>query len=369
MSAKLGNIELKNPVMIGAGPWARDAKAVQKCIDTGVGAVITETITLGVASSPDPCFYSQGDSIFNIKLFSSTQIEEWGRTFENIDKKGAKIIASIWASTPSELGYIAKKVSDIGFDAIEISLSSPIGARNRSFSEIPSGACEYVKAVTEEVDIPVIVKLSYESSSNIYLLDQIYNAGIRLVSAIDGLRGLNDIDVVKAKVKMPTFGGYTGAAIRPVSLAITAMLKQNTKFSIYSAGGITDHTHAIEYIMLGAEAVQVASVIMLKGYDSVTAIVEELSNWITDHGYNNADDIRGKALSGLMPFENLKSKHLVANLRDICKKECDICITSCLYDALIKGNENAVMLDRAECVGCGLCIERCPDKLLYLDYS
>lgn len=144
MSVRIGELTLKNPIMIGAGPWARDAESIKKCIATGASAVITETITLSQATAYNPCFYSQGNNIFNIKLFSSMQLEQWEESIASISKEGCAIIASIWASSPSELAYLAKKVEIIGFDAIEISLSSPIGSRNKSFSERPSGAFEYV---------------------------------------------------------------------------------------------------------------------------------------------------------------------------------------------------------------------------------
>lgn len=105
MSVRIGELTLKNPIMIGAGPWARDAESIKKCIATGASAVITETITLGQATAYNPCFYSQGNNIFNIKLFSSMQLEQWEESIASISKEGCAIIASIWASSPGSFSF------------------------------------------------------------------------------------------------------------------------------------------------------------------------------------------------------------------------------------------------------------------------
>ena len=46
LSVRLDGLLLKNPIMVSAGPWARDARSIQRCIDAGASAVTTETITL-----------------------------------------------------------------------------------------------------------------------------------------------------------------------------------------------------------------------------------------------------------------------------------------------------------------------------------
>ena len=70
LSVKLGDLELKNPVMIAAGPWTRDPACIQRYVDAGAGAVITESITMDADQAPRPYLYRNGDQIFNTKLHS-----------------------------------------------------------------------------------------------------------------------------------------------------------------------------------------------------------------------------------------------------------------------------------------------------------
>ena len=228
----LMGLELKNPIIIAAGPWSRDGKSIQCCFDAGAAAVITETVTLEAKPNLCPRLYCQDKSLFNTKLYSDLHLEQWEEELENIKKGDAKLIFSIWGSSVSELSYLASKVECLGADAIEISISAPIGTRNQSLGSHSPNIHEYIKAVVDTVDIPVMVKLSYEAAISPEFTRSIEQAGVKAVSAIDALKGLRGIDIENQCATMPTFGGYTGVNIHPVSLATTATLKQCTPFQI-----------------------------------------------------------------------------------------------------------------------------------------
>ena len=50
-------LKLKNPILVAAGPWSRDRASIQRSIDAGAGAVVTETITLEANQNPSPRLY------------------------------------------------------------------------------------------------------------------------------------------------------------------------------------------------------------------------------------------------------------------------------------------------------------------------
>ena len=82
LSVNLGELHLKNPVMVAAGPWARDAASIRKCIEAGAGAVITETISLEANANLSPRMYVGSDGqLFNTKLFSDIHLEQWKRSW------------------------------------------------------------------------------------------------------------------------------------------------------------------------------------------------------------------------------------------------------------------------------------------------
>jgi dihydroorotate dehydrogenase/NAD-dependent dihydropyrimidine dehydrogenase PreA subunit len=362
----LMGLHLKSPIIVAAGPWSRDGRSIQQCIDAGPGAVITETITLEANPTICPRLYAAENRIFNTKLYSHLHLEQWEEEVESVDKRESKLICSIWGSSVSELSYLAKKVEILGADAIEISISAPIGTRNQAIHNHSPFIHEYVKAVVDAVDIPVMVKLSYEAAISPEFVHSIQQAGITAVSAIDGMKGLMGVDIETRAARMPTYGGYTGTQIRPISLATTASLKQRTPFQICSVGGISTSENALEFIMLGAQAVQIASVILLEGYGAIGSIISGVEAWLAEHGYSDYPEIRGAALASLRPFEDLSPAPLKAAVKERCTSACEICLRGCIYHAIHRDGDGAIRIDPDACSGCGWCVARCPENKLEL---
>ena len=94
-STQLMGLPLKNPILVAAGPWARDGASLQRCIDAGAAAVITETLTLEAHRNICPRIYLDGQSMLNTKLYSDLQLEQWEAEKEQLQKKECMLIFSI----------------------------------------------------------------------------------------------------------------------------------------------------------------------------------------------------------------------------------------------------------------------------------
>ncbi len=365
----LMGLKLKNPIITAAGPWAGSADGLQRCIDTGAAAVITETIALEPRARISPRLFAHDRKLFNVMLHSELHLEEWEEALQRIDRRDAKLICSIWGGTPSEITYLARKVEHMGADAIEISIAAPVGSRNQLVMKPSEDIHQFIGAAVAAVSIPVMVKLSYESAVSPNFLWELKQAGVQAVSAIDALKGLSGVDLETGRSLMPSYGGYTSSSIKPVSLATTAALQQYTSLPVVSSGGVLDSGTALELLMLGATAVQAASVILWKGYDPVTAMIDEIDQWLSSHGYEGVEEIRGKALGSLRAFEDIVPSDLCARPRRDCRRtECLICLKSCYPQAISLDDSDLITVDRYRCDGCGLCVDRCPDRLLALDW-
>jgi dihydroorotate dehydrogenase (fumarate) len=354
-------LNLKNPIIVAAGPWSRDAQSIQRSIDAGAGAVVTETITLETGINIRPRLFKNNAHLFNVMLYSALSLEQWEYELEQVDKKDSFIICSIWGSSPSELSYIAAKVERMGADAIEISISAPIGTKSDRLTYYPDYIEEYVKSVVNIVDIPVMVKLSYNTSLYSKVIRSIENAGAIAISAIDSLKSLQGVNIETQESIMPTYGGYTGEHIRPISLATTATLAQLTKCQLSGIGGIFYYKNVLEYIMLGSTTVQLASAIQLGGYHVITETISDLNQWLEKQSYNSINNLRGSALKSLEAYEDIPVENLIAQVRSSCtSKNILNAHSACIYNAIevVSGKPK---ISPNLCTGCGLCVEICPE--------
>ncbi len=188
--------------------------------------------------------------------------------------------------------------------------------------------------------------------------------GASSISGIDTIRSLMGVNIDSASLNLPTYGGLSGPAIKPIALAVISMISNAVKIPVCGIGGISNYKDVVEYLMIGASAVQIGTAIITHGYDNIKIILNELGEWMTSKGYESITDLKGLAAEKIISFQDLQSDPVVANLKTDCNNtDCGLCIKSCLYDAIDVGNGNINIIAQ-NCSGCGICIDRCPDDLI-----
>ena len=154
-----------------------------------------------------------------------------------------------------------------------------------------------------------------------------------------------------------------------MGLASVATLAQTVDIPVCGIGGIENYRNALEYIMLGASAVQVGTALMLGGRGKISEIVRDLDLWGEENDIADVKEIKGKALDKLKSFEEIKIEPLTCHAQKTdCELECHRCIDVCMYRAIIKKDEKQVQVDENKCTGCGLCTFICPVGKLSLQW-
>lgn len=361
-------LELDNPVIVAAGPWSRDGKSILRCLESGAGAVVTESIVSDAIIDVRPRIAYNGSGAENIRLYSDVQIEEWEVEMEIAKSGGGIVIASVSAHTPSEMAYLTTKLQKFGADGIEISISNPY----MESLEVMASDAERVYNVTREVasnvDIPVAVKLSQNTTNIMEVAKAVKEAGGSAVSAINTVRGILGVDIDTAEPVLGTYGGYSGAPIKPLGLACVASIAQSVDLPISGIGGVTDYRNVLEYIMLGATTVQIGTTMMIGGPRAVEKIVRSFKAWCERKGIDDISEIRGSALKNLRSFEEMKIEPAISTVSNVrCSDDCSKCTDVCLYDAISKNN-GRIEVNQKLCTGCGLCTFICPSRKLKLNW-
>ncbi|MFR6257244.1 MAG: tRNA-dihydrouridine synthase [Anaerovoracaceae bacterium] len=374
-NANIMGIDINNPIIISPGPWSR-GKMLKDALECNAGAIITESVVS--ESYPDTrpryAYNQESKGLQNIRLYSALELEDWIYCLKEANNakrymSDSKLIVSIMGSTPSELRYIARKVEQTGIDGIEIGLSCPMGEGPEIIAGDTKRVYEYTKEVVNAVSIPVSVKLGAFTNNLAATVHAIEKAGASGISAIDTLRAILNINTETGKPSLPTYGGYSGAPIRPVGLATVAGIAQSTNLPVIGMGGIENYKNVLEYIMLGSKACGIGTEILLRGYSVVTNTIKDLNSWFKSHKINDIEQIRGISLKELRSFEEIKLEIKQAKLSDSCTdSNCKKCLMCCLKNA-ISMDSGCIDIDSSICDGCGLCINICPENKIHLTWT
>ena len=360
-------LQLDNPLIVAAGPWNRDGNGLRDSIAAGAGAAITESVVSETMLDVRPRIACDSSGAQNIRLYSDIPLEGWERELSIAKADGGTIIASISAHTPSELAYMASKMERYGADAIELSVSNPMAESLEVVASHADIIYDMTSAVAGAVKVPVIVKLSQNTTNISKVAKAAKSAGAAGVSAINTVRGILGIDLETAVPTLSTYGGISGDYIRPLALASVATILQTVDIPVSGIGGVSQARHLLEYIMLGASTVQMGTAVMLQGRQIIPQILQETREWMQSHGVKSLDEIRGKALQNMKSFDEMRFEPTTSTTTGVaCKENCSLCVSCCMYGAISRQGEQSVNVDRSKCMGCGLCTFVCPAGKLSL---
>ncbi|MEG0156427.1 MAG: HisA/HisF-related TIM barrel protein, partial [Anaerovoracaceae bacterium] len=251
---------------------------------------------------------------------------------------------------------------------IEISVSNPMWESLEVIASHPDTVFEMTKEVVSYVNIPVMVKLSQNTTNISRVAKAVRAAGGSAVSAINTVRSILSVDIETATPTLATYGGYSGPPIRPLGLASVATIAQTVDIPICGIGGIESYKNALEYMMLGAAVVQIGTTVMIEGPEKITEIVHDFEEYCNAQGIDSVTAIKGKALSKLVSFDEMRIEPATSTVGSVpCDIDCDKCLKSCMYGAISR-EKGTIVVEEPLCNGCGLCTFTCPANKLKLDW-
>ena len=245
------------------------------------------------------------------------------------------------------------------------------GNTGSDVGQIPELVERYCRIVKKRSKLPFIAKLTPNVTDIRESADAAIRGGADGVAAINTIKSLIDIDIDPTDgIFYAAIGGYSGKAVKPISLRFTAELSQDENLKdkhISSMGGIETWRDAIEFLVLGAESVQVTTAVMQYGYRIIDDLREGLAIYLKKHGFDSIKQIEKTTIQAIIPTDALDRSYIIYPkfLRDKCVG-CQRCYVSCMdggHQAISIVDGKPVM-DVSKCVGCHLCVLVCPQKAI-----
>lgn len=322
LATTVDGLELPNPFMIASGPPATNFNVIAKAFKEGWGAVIAKTVSLDASKviNVNPRYAKlmsdDGKEIIgweNIELISDRPLEIWEEEFKKCKDQfpNGVLIASVMEEYRKDAWVeIIQRCEAAGINAFELNFSCPHGLPERKMGsamgenpDILEEVCSWVKSATKK---PFWAKLT----PNITHIEEAGRAALR--GGATGLSAINTIRCV-CSVNLETLrpeptvegysmlGGYSSKAIRPIALRMamelaTMMRKEFPERCLLGLGGIETGHDAAQFLLLGADAVQVCTGVMKFGYECVKPMQEELLAFMAKHKFETLSDFKGRSL-------------------------------------------------------------------------
>jgi dihydroorotate dehydrogenase (NAD+) catalytic subunit len=263
LSVSLGSLRVKNPVMSASGTFGYGLEFSPFFDISRLGAIVVKGLSLEPSKgNPPGRIVETASGMLNAIGLQNIGVERFvADVVPRLEDAGATYVANIYGRTPEEYEEVARRVSSIrSLAAIEVNASCPnVKEGGMAFGATPEGVSRLTARVRQSTDKPVWVKLSPNVSDIGTIASAAAGAGADAVSLINTLVGMAvDHRTRRPKLSNVT-GGLSGPAIKPVALRMVWEVCRRVSIPVIGIGGIQTAADALEFLLVGASAVQVGT--------------------------------------------------------------------------------------------------------------
>jgi dihydroorotate dehydrogenase (NAD+) catalytic subunit len=283
LAVNVGGISMKNPVMTASGTFGYGERFAPLFDLNRLGAIIVKGLSLKPApGNPPPRTVETCGGMLNAigleNIGLAAFVKEKLPFLQSLD---TPIILNIYGQNLDEYAKLAERIHDLeGVAGIELNISCPnVKAGGIAFGTDPKMAFQVTKLVREKTKLPLIVKLSPNVTDVGTIARSVEEAGADAVSLINTITSMA-VDVETRRPKLANkVGGLSGPAIKPIALRMVWETVQAVALPVIGIGGIMDASDALEFLIVGAQAVQVGTANFVNPRATVE-IAEALRNYL-----------------------------------------------------------------------------------------
>lgn len=296
LSADLGKFKIKNPIMTASGTYGYCDEFSAFLDVSKLGAIVTKGITL------EPRMGNEGKRLYETEsgMINRIGLENIGidaflkTKLPELRQKGIEFVVNIAGSSLEDYVEIAKRCESASIRAIEVNVSCPnVKSGCIEFGTDEKALYELVSRVRKAYNGFLIIKLTPNVTKIEALAEAVEKAEADCISAINTVRGLGvDLNFSGGKVsKDLTQGGLSGKCIKPVALYNVKRIREAVKLPIIGLGGISCLQDILEFISVGASAVQIGTE-NFTNPDIGIKLAKELADFIAKNGYKNFEHLK-----------------------------------------------------------------------------
>ncbi len=301
LTVRLGPLVLRNPVLTASGTFGYGDEYAHTVDVKAIGAIVTKTVTLEArAGNPPGRIAETSGGMLNSIGLENVGLERFRR--EKLPRLGAlrvTVVASIGGETPRDLERLLESLtSEPAIAGFEINFSCPNVARGGArYWAVPRRLERTLARLRPLTTRALIAKLSPDVTSIGDLARACEGGGADAVTAVNTFVGMAvDLDGMRSRLGRAT-GGLSGPAIKPLALARCHEAARAVRIPVIGSGGIMNARDALEFLAVGASAVQIGTANFLHP-DASLRVVDGLREFLGARGFASLDEWRGALCGG-----------------------------------------------------------------------
>jgi dihydroorotate dehydrogenase (NAD+) catalytic subunit len=264
LRVQVGALRLNNPIITAAGTFGYGAEFAHLVGLNRLGGFVTKGISKEpIEGAPAPRLHETPSGMLNAIGLQNIGVEAFVRDkLPLLRKYNTHLIVNVFGYCLDEYVDVIRRLEEVeGISAYELNISCPNVKRGgMQFGSDPEQVNEVVgegrKAVKSR---PLWVKLS-PLVSDIALIARAAEAAGADALTVANTYPAMAIDVRSGKsVLGNTTGGLSGPAIKPITLRLVWETRKAVRIPVVGLGGIETAEDVLQYMMVGASAVQVGT--------------------------------------------------------------------------------------------------------------
>jgi dihydroorotate dehydrogenase (NAD+) catalytic subunit len=293
LRVRIGGLELPTPIMPASGCFGPE---LGRLVDLDrLGALVTKTIFHEPrAGNPAHRLGETAAGMLNSVGIPSIGVERFlVETLPRFTRWSPPTIVSIGGLSVEDYWRLTERLVGVpDIDALELNISCPnLEAGGHEIGADPRAVEAVVAGVRSRTSLPLIVKLTPNVTSIVETAKAAERAGADALSAVNALLGMSADARHRIAPLGTVTGGLTGPAIKPVAQRAVFQVVRVVGIPVIGVGGIATIADLIEYLLIGATAVQVGSATFTHP-DTMLRLTDELEAWLRDRGYATLDEVR-----------------------------------------------------------------------------
>jgi len=296
LSVKIAGVHLSNPILTASGTFGYGDE-FSPFLDLGrLGGLVTKGLSPRPREgNPPPRIVETPSGMLNAIGLQNVGVERFvSEKLPLLRRHQTKVIANVFGETLEEYRTVCQRLDAVeGVHALELNVSCPNTERGgMTFGTDPGALAEVTAAAREATSLPLWVKLTPNVTDIAQMAKAAVGAGADALSLINTFTGMT-VDVERRRSTLANLrGGLSGPAIRPLALYLLHEVRQAVDVPLVGIGGISSVDDVLQFLVVGACAVQVGTANYVDPGISVR-LVDELEAWCAERDIRALGEIVG----------------------------------------------------------------------------